>query len=121
MIADEGATTGSGLWVSVLEANPWRWDPVVQDLGFTPTVRAAFRLDKVTDTIEQTDDPIGLVAGLLDRVPGDAVLHLGYEVIWLLRRKGDLSLNERDDLWQPQRLAAVQHPYRRVTYAFSEA
>lgn len=121
LVADEGVTTGSGLQVRVLEANPRPWDPVIQDLRFTPTVRVAFRLGKVADTTEQTDDMIRLVAGLLDRVPGDAVLHLGYELIWLVRRSGDLSLNERGDIWQPQRLAAVKEPYHRATYAFSDA
>jgi hypothetical protein len=92
---------------------------VAEDLGFVPTVRVAFRLGKVTDMSAQQDDMIRLVSGLLDRVPGDAVLHYEYEYIWLLRRDGELSLNERSDIWPPQRLAAVHQPYRRATYAFS--
>ncbi|HEX3785325.1 MAG TPA: SitI3 family protein [Pseudonocardiaceae bacterium] len=120
LVLDEGATTGSGLWIRVLDANPRPWDPVIQDFKFTPTVRVAFRLDKVADTTAQTDEMVRLVAGLLERISGDAVLHLGYELIWLLRLNGDVSLNERDDLWQPQRLAAITQPYRRATRAFSD-
>jgi hypothetical protein len=48
---------------------------------------------------------IRLVSDLLDRIPGDAVLHFQYEQIWLLRRNDELSLNERSDIWPPQRLA----------------
>lgn len=61
-----------------------------------------------------------MASGLLGRVAGDAVLHFSFEDIWLLRRGGELSLNERGDLWPPQRLAVVNHSYRRATYAFSD-
>lgn len=44
---------------------------------------------------------IRLVSGLLDRVPGDAVLHSGFEDIWLLRRSGDVSVSEQADPWPP--------------------
>ncbi|WP_419503923.1 SitI3 family protein [Lentzea aerocolonigenes] len=47
-------------------------------------------------------------------------LHFGYEVVWLVRRGGELSLNERDDIWTPPRPAAVgSRPHRRGTPAFS--
>ncbi|WP_432215891.1 SitI3 family protein [Streptomyces hygroscopicus] len=61
-----------------------------------------------------------MTSGLLGRVAGDAVLHFQFEAIWLLRRGGELSLSERDDLWLPQRLAVVTQTYRRATHAFSE-
>jgi hypothetical protein len=118
-ILKEGVRTRSDLWVRVLDASPDPQDPVAEDLGFIPTVRVAFRLGKSTNMSAQQDDMIRLVFRLLDRVPGDAVLHFQYEYIWLLRRAGELSLNERSDLWQPQRLAAAHQPYRRATYAFN--
>jgi hypothetical protein len=119
-ILDQGVTTGLGLWIKVIEANPRPWNAVKADLGFTPTVWVAFRLDKLGDMSAQEDDMARLVYGLLERIPGDAVLHFQYEEIWLLRRDGDLSLNEQDVLWPPQRLAAVRQPYRRATYAFEQ-
>jgi hypothetical protein len=79
----------------------------------------AFRLDKVTDMSAQQDKMVRLVSDLLDCVPGNAVLHFDFEYILLLRRGGELSLNERSDIWPPQRLAAVHQPYRRATYAFN--
>ncbi|MGW0996710.1 SitI3 family protein [Streptomyces sp. NPDC002523] len=103
--------------VSVLQQRPPQpWDPIVTDLGFTPTVGVGFRLAKGVEVSDQQDDMIRLIAPLLDRVEGDAVLHFQFEVIWLLRRNGELSLNERDDLWRPQRLALVTQPYRRETH-----
>ncbi|MFI9047546.1 SitI3 family protein [Streptomyces sp. NPDC053427] len=117
----EGAVTGAGTWMRVGEERPPPWGcPVTEDLGFAPTVYALFRLGKSSDPSLQQDDMIRLASGLLTRIPGDAVLHFQYEVIWLLRRRGELSLNARDDLWRPHRLAAVAPPYRRATYAFAE-
>ncbi|WP_052708713.1 SitI3 family protein [Streptomyces sp. NRRL S-495] len=116
----EGVDTRFGTWVRVFAANPKPWNPLITDLEVTPTVSVAFRLDKTDDLSGQEDDIVRLVSGLLTRLPGDAVLQYHYEVIWLLRRGGELSLNERDDLWTPARLAAVPQPYRRETHEFSE-
>jgi hypothetical protein len=88
--------------------------------GFTLTVWVAFRLAKENGIGRQLDDVVRRTVELLDHVPGDAVLHFDYEVVWLVRRGGELSLNERDDIWTPTRLAAVgQRPHRRGTPAFS--
>lgn len=119
-LLEDGAVTNRGTWIQVFEEKPQPWDPVTADLGFTPTVSVTFRLDKMAEISDQQDDMIQLVSGLLDRVTGDAVLEYQSETIWLLRRGGDLSLNERDDLWPPQRLAAISQLYRRATHTFSE-
>ncbi len=74
---------------------------MITDLGFSPTVSVVFRLDKQGEIADQQDDMIRLISGVLDRVPGDAVLHKDLEQIWLLRRGGDLSVSEQDDLWPP--------------------
>lgn len=116
----EGALISAGTWLRVREARPQPWNPVVSDLGFTPTVAVAFRLDKVSESTGQKDDMIRLATGLLSRFPGDAVLHFQYETIWLLRRAGDLSLNEQELVWPTRRLALVSQPYRRATYHFAE-
>ncbi len=104
----------------MVESRPQPWNVVITDLGFIPTVLVVFRLSKENGATPQQDDMIRLVSGLLDRVPGDAVLHLDYEHIWLLRRGGDLSLSERSDIWPPHRLAALSQRYRRATHTFSE-
>lgn len=109
-----------GVRVTVTASRPQPWNPVITDLGFTPTVSVSFRLDKMGDIPDQQDDMIRLVSGLLDRVTGDAVLHREFEDIWLLRRDGVLTVNERADIWPPQRLAALSQPHRRLSHAFSE-
>ncbi|KOV76907.1 SitI3 family protein [Nocardia sp. NRRL S-836] len=117
----DGADLVRGTWVLVAEAKVQPWNPVVADLGFTPTARLAFRLGKDGPLDPQVDDVLALSVGLLDHVAGDAVLHRDFEEILLLRRAGQLLLNERDDLWTAQRLAAVRpRPFRRETHAFSE-
>jgi hypothetical protein len=115
----EGAITRRHTWIRVSDADPRPWNAVIVDLGFTPTVTVVFRESQRTDMSAQDDDMVLLVSALLDRVPGDAVLHFQSEEIWLLRRGGELSLNEQEEIWPPQRLAAVHQPYRRATHAFS--
>ncbi|MET8098242.1 SitI3 family protein [Streptomyces sp. NPDC005236] len=118
-LTDKGAFgyTRPGTCVSVIQQRPSQpWDPIVTSLGFTPTVGVGFRMGKEADTSDQQDDMIRLVEPLLDRVEGDAVLHYQFEVVWLLRRNGELTLNERDDLWRPQRLALMTRPYRRESH-----
>ncbi|ARF57230.1 SitI3 family protein [Streptomyces gilvosporeus] len=123
LILGEGVVTTGGTWIRAgeprLDGLPRSWDPVVGDLGITTTVWAFFRLGRGTPSPTQQDDMIRLVDGLLGRVRGDAVLHFQSEQIWLLRRGDGLSLSDDDDLWRPHRLAAVAHPYRRASLAFS--
>jgi hypothetical protein len=92
---------------------------VITDLGFTPTVSVVLRLDKHDKISEQQDDMIRLTSALLDRVPGDVVLHSSFEHIWLLRRGDELSVREQEDVWPQQRLALLTRPYRRATHTFS--
>ncbi|MFI1097329.1 SitI3 family protein [Streptomyces sp. NPDC020917] len=120
LLLDPGAVSEHGTWIRVVVTRPQPWSPLVTDFGITPSVRVAFVLDKEADLAVQEDDIVHLVAALLERVPGDAALEFHDEIIWLLRRGGDVSLNERDDLWPPRRLAVMRQPYRRATYAFSE-
>lgn len=115
-LTGEGTTSRLGTWIRVTEDRPQPWSPVVTELGFTPTVTVVFRLAKGVEVSDQQDDMIRVVSPLLERVAGDAVLHLDLETIWLLRRRGDLSLNERGDLWTPRRLALMSQPYRRETH-----
>lgn len=118
-LVGEGSVTVHGTWIRVADIVPRRLGGTVRDaLGFTPTVGVVFRYDKFRDFAPQDEDMVRLTVALLDRVPGDAVLHWQYESIWLVRRDGELSLNEASDIWPPDRLALVPPPYRRATYAF---
>lgn len=120
-VLGDGVVSATGTWIRAggQKPGPRPWDPVISDLGITPTVWVMFRLGKWHDCCDQQDAMIRLVDGLLGRVRGDAVLHFQSEQIWLLRRGDDLSLSEQDDIWPPRRLAAVTRPYRRATHAFA--
>ncbi|MEU1272137.1 SitI3 family protein [Streptomyces sp. NPDC005799] len=117
-LVEEGAPTRLGTWIRVVaERPPQPWHPVVTAFGFTPTVAVGFRMAKGVEVADQQDDMIRLVAPLLARVEGDAVLHFQFEVVWLLRKDGELSLSEREDIWPPRRLALVTQPHRRQTHS----
>jgi hypothetical protein len=118
-VSRDGAVTPLRTWVRVYERNPAPWSPLVTDFGISPTVAIGFSIYKHDRISEQQDDLVRLAAGLLDSVPGDAVLS-GMETIWLMRRDGELTLNERDEIWPEQRLATLHRPYRREALAFSE-
>jgi hypothetical protein len=81
---------------------------------------AGLRLDKETEISTQQDDMVRIASRLLDRAFGDAMLHNGYETIWLLRSSGDLTVSEQADLWSNNRLAAITQTYRRATHRFAE-
>ncbi|TVT56695.1 hypothetical protein FNH05_08045 [Amycolatopsis rhizosphaerae] len=119
-LLEKGALASLGTWIRVYEPRIRPWNPVAADFGFTPTVSIVFRLNKEDRMSEQEDDMIRLVSRLLDRVPGDLLLHWDYEHIWLLRRNNDLSVSEDPDLWPPQRLTLLAQPYHRASHHFSE-
>jgi hypothetical protein len=118
-VREDGAVTNLETWVRVYDATPESWYSIVTDLGITPTVGIGFQLHKHDKIFEQQDDLVRLASGVLDRIPGDALLS-GMEQIWLMRRDGDLSVNESDEIWPPHRLAALRQPYHRATHTFAE-
>jgi hypothetical protein len=117
-----GVLLGRGPWIRVLEPSIAPWQAVVTDLDITPTVRIAFRLMKESAGLSTQEDAlVGVAVGLLDVVPGDAVLHREHESIWLLRLGGALSLHESDEVWTPGRLAIVGLRFhRRRTRTFAD-
>jgi hypothetical protein len=117
----DGVIIGRGPWVRVLKVSPAPWQVVVTDLGITATVSIAYRLLKDADLAAQEDELVRLTFGVLDVVPGDAVLHRESETIWLLRRGGELSLHESAEVWTPARLAiAGSRAYTRTTWSFAD-
>src|SRR5690606_4266207 len=118
-LSGDGGELGSIGWVRVgtCSADRGAGDPVTEELGFNPTVDVTFRLAKDAASPQQ-DQVVGLVAGLLRRVPGDAVLHYLGEHLWLVRRDGELVVNERPDFWSPERLAMLPTPFRRAHVPF---
>ncbi len=118
-LSTDGAVTPLKTWVRVYERTAAPWSPLVTDFGITPTVAVGFGIYKHERIPEQQDDLVRVATGLLDRVTGDAMLS-GMDTIWLIRRDGELILNDRADIWPEHRLATVRLPYRRKALAFSE-
>lgn len=117
-LLDDGAATRLGTWIRARDTRPSSWNAVITDLGINATVSVVFRLNKHSRLSDQDDDMIRLVSSLLDRFAGDAVL-TDFDDIWLLRRGGELTVSEEEDLWPPHRLAALSQSYRRATHTFS--
>jgi hypothetical protein len=115
-----GCVTARRTWIRVVDGtSSLPWDVVEESFGFPSRVDVVFRQDKFQDGFLQENDMIRLVSGLFERIPGDAVLHLDLELVWLLRRGGELEVSARDDIWPAERLALLNPPYRRVTHHFA--
>jgi hypothetical protein len=111
----KGSLRGGG-WVDVDVAEFDPPDPVERRFGFAPTIAAYFGLAKFGDLVAQEADVLRLALGVLARVPGDALLHLHHDEVWLLRRGGTLTINE--SLWRPHLALLPDGPYERAPLAF---
>jgi len=111
----KGSLRGGGWFeVDVAEYDPP--DPVEEQFGFAPTVEVYFGLSKSGDFQAQETDVLRLVLSVLARIPGDALLHVEHDDVWLLRRGGRLVIN--DSLWQQQQIALLSQPYERASLTF---
>ncbi|CAM3658161.1 SitI3 family protein [Kibdelosporangium persicum] len=86
-------------------------DPVEQSFGFPPTVEIYFGLKKVADFDAQETDVLRVSLGVLDRIPGDALVHYQHELVWLLRKNGQLTINDDPEMWPPGQRALITQPY----------
>lgn len=115
----KGDTIALGMGIWVVASRPASEHSTSTMLGLAPsTVVVVFSVYKGgawEDTEAQEDAMVGIVAGVLAAVPGDAFLDSDYEVLWLVRRGDDLSLHEDDRVWTPRRLAMITQPFRRAT------
>ena len=85
---------------------------IAADLGIAASMLILFRLDKFKDLEAQKNMLLQATIELLRQVSGDVVLLFNGEVIWLLRKAGDLILNSGMDLWRPDYLVLVTLPYK---------
>ena len=83
-----------------------------EELGIESSVSIMFRLDKFEDREHQRNVLLRATIELLCQVPGDAALLFNGEVVFLLRKEGELTLNSGMDLWRPADLALVTLPYK---------
>jgi hypothetical protein len=120
-LVDSTVTLRSGLWVDVSPADDEPGpDQFAVDFGLQRTVSVGLQVAGSKDPEPQMQDLLSLVFGLLDRVPGDAVLHYEHTEVWLLRRGDLLVINRSDDIWHPAYLARAPLPHERADLAFSD-
>ncbi|MBV9025119.1 MAG: hypothetical protein JO362_15315 [Streptomycetaceae bacterium] len=112
----DGKATIHGTWLKVVDEDLSEDDPVA-DLGIRPAVSVFFRYKK-EGYETQDDDLTKMVASLLKRFAEDAVLHFEYDSIWLLRRNGELLVNDTTEEWTPSRLALLPESFGRATLKF---
>ena len=118
---DAVLTLRSGLWASVsppIHSGP---DPFIADFGVARASTVDLQTNATRPIGPQIDDLLDIVLELLDRLPGDAVLHYGYSEVWLVRRDGRLLLSDSDDIWRLDRLARFPGPYERVPLRFADS
>ncbi|HEV7761256.1 MAG TPA: SitI3 family protein [Acidimicrobiales bacterium] len=108
----------SGLTVDVDRPFVTGEDPLVAAFGMARAATVDFTFDSREDPDRQFDELLRLVFGLLEAVPGDAVLHYEYAEVWLVRRGGLLVLNDDDVMWPPEELPRIDAPYQRSHLAF---
>ena len=80
------------------------------ELGIQPKITILFRLDK-QEPETQKKVMLRAMIELITQLPGDAVLLFNGEVVWLLRKRGQLVLNSSIGLWTPEYLLLVSLPY----------
>ena len=112
---NKGTLRGGG-WFDIDVADYDPPDPVETEFGFAPTIEVYFGLNKAGDFEAQETDVLKLALGVLARIPGDALLHLEHDDVWLLRRGGRLTVN--DSLWKPNQLALLTQSYERSVLSF---
>ena len=106
------STDASGLIISAyrFKANEPRF--IAEDLGIEVSMSIGFRLDIFKDREIQKKRLLQATIELLRQVEGDAALLFNGEVIWLLRKAGELIRNSNTDLWRPEFLDLVTLPYQ---------
>jgi hypothetical protein len=111
-----GAVLASGVLTAVSASAPLPFpDPVEQELGVKPAVHVLFRFDKDLDATEQRTDMVRLVSAVLKETQGDVVLTFEGEIVWLLRKGGQLVISDRDGFWTPEATALLPQPHERAT------
>ncbi|MCH8296167.1 hypothetical protein IH992_34240 [Candidatus Poribacteria bacterium] len=85
---------------------------IAADLGIETSMLILFHLDPFEDREIQKHILLQVTIELLREVKGDTVLLFNGEVVWLLRKAGELILNSSKDLWRPDFLFLVTLPYK---------
>jgi hypothetical protein len=106
------STSGPGFITSAYKTSDFGRSLLMEEMEINPGVSIGFRLSKFKDWEPQVRTMLQATLQLLREIPGDAVLLFNGELVWLLRKAGELTLNRRTDLWRPEFLKLVTSPYK---------
>jgi len=106
------STDASGLLTCAYRFKDGALSYIAADLGIVPSMLILFRLDKFKDVEAQKNVLLRATIELLRQVEGDAALLFNGEVVWLLRKRGELILNSGIALLKPDYLVLVTLPYK---------
>jgi hypothetical protein len=123
-LTGDSARLRNGSWVGVYPfvVNPNRPPHAIpHDLHIAANAHIYFREDDFEDRQRQKDDMVRITLDLLRQLPGDAVLERELEVIWLLRRGGDLFLGDEPKFWTPERRQWISESYQWMPKAFPQS
>ncbi|MDC0712484.1 SitI3 family protein [Stigmatella sp. ncwal1] len=104
-------TAGPGFLASAGPVAPLSQTILQEDLGIAPSVNLHFWIDSGEERHAAITSMLQAGLAVLRQVPGDAVLLFIGETVLLLRRQGQLFLDERTGIWTPERLKQVDMPY----------
>jgi hypothetical protein len=85
---------------------------IAEDLGIENSMFILFDLDSFADRQKQKEIFLRATFELLRQIPGDAALLFNGEVVWFVRKAGELILSSNRDLWRPEFLDLVTLPYK---------
>jgi hypothetical protein len=85
---------------------------IAEDLGIEVSMSLLFHLDSFVDRQKQKGVFLQATFELLRQTSGDAALLFNGEVVWFVRKEGELILSSNRDLWRPEFLALVTLPYK---------
>jgi hypothetical protein len=102
-----------GFYITALPVDPMSAEIAGEWLGFKPTVRVMFRIDKDGDRRAAHQRVLRATSGVLTRLPGDSALILNGEHVELLRRRGLVIVNVDPRAFDAEALAEIRVPYTR--------
>jgi hypothetical protein len=114
----QGVPLTSRLQVHV-QTVPVRNDSVRTDFGVDSEAVVTLWVDRRAERDAQEAHVATIATGLVERIPDDLVLHRDYEVVYLVRRDGEVVVSEADSWWVDL-IALVPPPYEKKQLTFTD-
>lgn len=100
-----------GFYLTALPVDRTSGEIAEEWLGFKPSVRLMFRMDKEGDIRTAYLRVLRATSGVLARLPGDAALILNGEHVRVLRRRGRVIVKNDPRVFDAEALAEIRVPH----------